>query len=116
MIKDLLLPPRLKKIFPDYVGLRTFFIESATPLNPQTPESNNLMYANREFLEQYVRTSNPKIPINPSIEEYPDVISLREAIMDYIQNPNNFVLRETERQRKRKEQILLRSLNPDLEI
>jgi hypothetical protein len=116
IIKNKLLTLALKKAHPDFAADRTCFIVDATPLSPATPKSNNLAYMDRGQLEEYVRASAPRIPIDPSPENYPDVTHLREAIIDYIQTPDGFAEREKERQEKRAEDRELAALNPGLEV
>lgn len=116
VIKNKLLAPTLRKKYPDFAADRTCYIIDAVPLNPATPKSNNLAYMDREQLEEYVRQSQPPIPLDPSPANYPLVEHLREAIIDYIQTPDGFKDREAARQQKRAELRELAELNPGVEL
>ncbi len=116
IIKNKLLKLALTKKYPDFIADRTCYIIDATPLNAATPKSNNLAYMDRDQLESYVLMSQPRIPINPDSESYPDVTHLREAIIDYIQTPDGFKEREALRQEKRAEDRELALLNPELSV
>ena len=93
-----------------YLRFRTHHIESATPLSPSTPESNNLQYMPREGLLRYIAQAAAPI----TAELYPKTEDLREVVLDFHQNPLGFDKREGERQAKRVQRAELAALNPGL--
>jgi hypothetical protein len=114
VIKNTLLKPYLRAKFPDFVADRTCAIVEATPLSAATPKSNNLAYMDRAQLVEYVNSSEPRIPLDPSEANYPNVVDLRDAVIDYVQTPQGFAKREAERQSKRQAARDLAAMNPDL--
>lgn len=107
VIKNKLLKPALTKKYPDFAGVRTNRIESATPLSPETPASRNLAYMDRAGLVAHIL--EVRAPINAA--EYPDVTNLRDAIIDFTQTPKGFAEREAVRQKDRLEDAELAALN-----
>lgn len=114
VIKNRMLDAALKKKHPDFVTVRTNKIKDATPLSPDTPESQNIAFMNRGQLTKYVLSAQPPVPVDPAA--YPDVTHLRDAIIDYIQTPDGFKTREAARQVQRQLDRELAELNPDLEL
>ena len=117
LIKNKLLKAALTRKYPDFSAPRgAGRIESAIPLNAATPKSQNLAYMDRHSLEVHVQGSHPRIPID--LTAYADgpegTIALREAVIDYVQNPEGFAEREAERQANRAEAAALAALNPEL--
>lgn len=133
VIKNKLLPVALRKKYPDAVRHRTFHVVCVVPRDPsKTPKSNNLAYMDREQLEQYVGFAN--VPVDGATYAKNDegTTNLREAIIDFVQNPDpvkldekgkntvtpgdigTFLFRERARQEKREGDRELRELNPDL--
>jgi len=112
IIKNKLLDSALRKKYPDFVAARTNKIVDARPLSPETPASRNLQYMNRAQLEAHVQEIRAPI----SIQDYPDVTDLRDAVIDYTQTPKGFAEREALRQKDRAEDRELRALNPEIEL
>lgn len=112
IIKNKLLEPALRKLHKDFIAVRTNKIDSATPLSPDTPLSNNIQFMNRAQLVAHV--AHIRAPINCAI--YKDDADLRDALIDFVQTPDGFEKREAERQSKRKLDAELSELNPDLEV
>ena len=65
---------------------------------------------NRDALEAHIQAHD--LPIKPS--EYAEVTHLRDAVIDFTQNPKGFEAREAVRQKERAEFEELRKLNPGL--
>ncbi len=114
IINNKLIKPALSQKYPDFVAVRTCSIEEQSPLSPSTPKSRNLAYMNREELEEYVRSSEPPIPID--LATFSDVIQLREAVIDYVQTPKGFEEREKHRQEQRTGDVEIAKLNPGLNV
>lgn len=108
-IKNKLLDNRLRKKYPDFVGVRTHRIKDARPKDPRAPGSNNLQYMDRPALEAYVKQA--KVPVD--VAAYPETADLRDAVIDYTLTPKGFAEREAVRQKSRAEDLELKRLNPD---
>jgi hypothetical protein len=134
IIKNKLLPVALKKKYPDAVRHRTFHVLRVVPRSPSTAKSNNLAYMDREQLEQYVAFANVPVDLSTYAKTDEGTMHLREAVIDFVQNPDpvkldekgrntvspgdigTFLFREKARQAKREGDRELRELNPDLDL
>jgi len=110
LVKNKLIKAVLSKKFDDFVAVRTMRVVKSEPLSINSPKTRHLAYMDRAGLEAFVKEE--KAPID--LDAYPDETCLREAVIDWVQNPGGFVKREADRQAKRKEEAELRKLNPDL--
>lgn len=93
----------------DYVTFKTHQIVGAVPLG-STPPSTNLQFMDRAQLEGHILERG--IPLES--KEYPDVVQLRDAVIDWTLSPKGFEEREAKRQADRREQRELEALNPGL--
>lgn len=109
VIKNKLLAPRLQKKHPDFARVYTLRTKDVQPLSPSTPPSNNIAYMTRAQLEAEVKAR--KAPID--LAAYPQVPDLRDALVDFVQNPSGFEAREAERQTQRAEDRALAAMNPE---
>ena len=134
VIKNKLLLAALKKKHPDAVRHRTFYVIKMAPRSASTPKSNNLAYMDRGQLEQYVSFAGVPVAIGSYAKTDEGTTHLREAVIDFVQNPDpvrlddkgrntviagdpgTFLAREKERQEKREGDAELRALNPDLDL
>lgn len=110
VIKHKLLKKFLLKKYDDFIAIRTHMIVSATPLSPDTPESKNLAYMNRDALVQHIKDISAPI----DYAGYADTAMLRESVVDYTLNPKGFEKREKERLVKAQEDAELARMNPEL--
>lgn len=112
IIKNKLLDSALRKLYPDFIAVRTNKIASATPLSGETPLSTNIQFMNRGQLVAHV--AHIRAPINCA--SYKDDADLRDALIDFIQTPDGFEKREAKRQSDRNIDAELANLNPDIEV
>ena len=110
VIMNKLLDARLRRKYPDFCSTRTCKIVDAQPMSPETPASNNIQYMTRAQLVDHIGTI--RAPIDPAA--YLDVVTLRDAVIDFTLNPKGFEAREATRQQDRKENAELAALNPDI--
>jgi hypothetical protein len=101
-----LLRPALRKLDPASMGFRTHELVDVTPLGG-APAPRHLALMDRKALEAHVAAND--VPVKP--EEYEDVTNLRDAVIDFTQNPKGFEAREAARQADRKEFAELKKLN-----
>lgn len=112
VIKNHLLDKALKKKYPDALKARgAGRIVYAYPLSDALPETRNLQYMDRNALAVYV--AQVRAPID--VAAYPDVVDLRDAIIDWTQTPNGFEAREAAKMSKQAISRDVAALNPDLE-
>lgn len=114
VIKNRLLDVALRKKHgaEGYLGYHTHHIEKAVPLG-NSPAVRHLQYMDRAGLEAFIADERSRgCTIDASF--YRDVEKLRNAVMDYAQNPQGFEKREAARQADLKTQAELEAMNPDL--
>lgn len=108
-IKNKILDKVLKTKHPEYLGFRTHYIVDVKPLG-SAPAPTDVSYMSREQLETVI--AGKKIPIDPGM--YSDVVELRSAVIDFLQNPNGFAEREERRKLDLAERAELERMNPGL--
>lgn len=101
----------LKLAYPDAVNFRTHTVESFTPLTPDTPLSDDLRYMSGKQLVEFAQTSGAPL----KVADYETVEELRESLVDWKLNPEQFKTREAERRRQREEEREIMRLNPQLD-
>ncbi len=111
VIKNTILARAVKKKYPDAIKPRgAGRIVHAHPLTPSTPQTRNLQYMDHDNLVLYVKQVGA--PLDPS--DYPDVVDLRDAVIDWTQNPKGFEAREAVKLGERKLHAGVADMNPDL--
>ena len=112
VIKNKMLDDKLRKKHSDFMVVRTYRIDAAVPMSPETPLSNNIQFMNRDQLRAHI--AHIRAPIDPAT--YAEDADLRDALIDYVQTPDGFAKREAERIKKRAVDAELAALNPDIEV
>lgn len=117
VIRKNVLNRALKAKYPDYKRFRTHYIIGVLDItNPQKPKTiNELSYMDRKTIVKFILTK--KLPIEPNL--YPEISDLRQAVRDYRNNKEQFLLLQEKRSKtKGKELGVARAvdeLNPDLD-
>lgn len=109
VIRRKLLPTLLAKADPQFAALRVCEIVDVKPLSPTTPESQSLQFMGRDRLVAYIREYG--VPLDPTLPDYKDTATLREAVMDHKVNPRGFEEREARRRADRAETAAVLALN-----
>lgn len=117
VIRKNILNRALRAKYPDYKRFRTHYITGVLDItDPGKPKSiNELSYMDRKTIIKFILTK--KLPIEPNL--YPEISDLRQAVRDYRNNKEQFLLLQEKRSKtKGKELNVARAvdeLNPDLD-
>lgn len=110
VLKNDLIDAAVLNEYPDCASVRTINIDSALPRSPLTPKSSNLQFMDHGQLSGFAKVR--AVPID--LADYGDAVNLRDALIDFVQNPDGFAKRESEKLVKRKKDAVLRGLNPQI--
>lgn len=112
IIKNKILDTILPKLYSDYAGYRTHHITNVEPFGNVTQAKAVLWQMNRPTILSYIQEN--ELPVKHRI--YETLMELRQAVEMAEADPDNFLIKQEEKEKDFNLTSTLRELNPELYV